>query len=85
MLIDKLAACKFFYKFRNIYLIPYGVIQKKIMFFYQHLCSINLYGLLIKLCFPTTFQNFLKNPHPQNSLAKTQRTQRNCLRQAQAP
>ena len=27
---------------------------KKIMFFYQHLCSINLYGLLIKFCSPTT-------------------------------
>lgn len=33
MLIDKLAACKFFYKFRNIYLIPYNVIQKKLCFF----------------------------------------------------
>lgn len=54
MLIDKLAACKFFYKFRNIYLIPYNVIQKKLCFFYQHLCSINLYGLLIKFCSPTT-------------------------------
>lgn len=32
MLIDKLAACKFFYKFRNIYLIPYNVIQKKLCF-----------------------------------------------------
>ena len=32
MLIDKLAACKFFYKFRNIYLIPYNVIQKNYVF-----------------------------------------------------
>ena len=54
MLIDKLTACKFFYKFRNIYLIPYNVIQKKLCFFINTYVAFNLYGLLIKLCFPTT-------------------------------